>query len=162
MFTFLRPQYMLYFLQQTSTSTLIRHTYRPQNNNNLKTAMPLFIVQFFDYWQSKHLKKQFKMLILLPKNIFSSYLQQSTTIYFTQHKHSFTNIHLAKFSKAHQTKQKVACKRWSSVNSGAWLWRFDDVTGVKKSCVAKAKKWSKNVVSLQLNMCFPKHRMHGS
>jgi len=40
---------MLYFLQQTSTSTLIRHTYRPQNNNNLKTAMPLSIVQFFDY-----------------------------------------------------------------------------------------------------------------
>ena len=31
----------------------------------------------------------------------------------------------------------VACKRRSSVNSGAWLWRFDDVTGVEKSCVAK-------------------------
>jgi len=31
----------------------------------------------------------------------------------------------------------VACKRWSSVNSGAWLRRFDDVTGVEKSCVAK-------------------------
>ena len=53
---------------------------------------------------------------------------------------------------------KVACKRWSSVNSRAWLRRFDDVTGVEKSCVAKSKKgkkWRKNVVSLQLNMRFP-------
>jgi len=32
---------------------------------------------------------------------------------------------------------KVLCKRRSSVNSGAWLWRFDDVTGVEKSCVVK-------------------------
>jgi len=31
----------------------------------------------------------------------------------------------------------VACKRRSSVNSGAWLRRFDDVTGVEESCVAK-------------------------
>jgi len=31
----------------------------------------------------------------------------------------------------------VACKRWSSVNSGTRLRRFDDVTGVEKSCVAK-------------------------
>jgi len=31
----------------------------------------------------------------------------------------------------------VACKRRSSVNSGAWLRRFDDVTGVEKSNVAK-------------------------
>jgi len=34
----------------------------------------------------------------------------------------------------------VACKRRSSVNSGAWLRRFDDVNGVEKSCVAKLKK----------------------
>jgi len=34
----------------------------------------------------------------------------------------------------------VPCKRWSSVNSGAWLRRFDDITGVEKSCIAKAKK----------------------
>ena len=27
----------------------------------------------------------------------------------------------------------VACKRRSSVNSGAWLRRFDDVTGVIKT-----------------------------
>jgi len=31
----------------------------------------------------------------------------------------------------------------SSINSGAWLWRFDDVTRVEKSCVAKAKKGKK-------------------
>jgi len=31
----------------------------------------------------------------------------------------------------------VSCKRWSSVNNGAWLRRFDDVTGMEKSCVAK-------------------------
>jgi len=36
-----------------------------------------------------------------------------------------------------QGRVKVACKRRSSVNSGAWLRRFDDVTGVAKSCVAK-------------------------
>jgi len=34
-------------------------------------------------------------------------------------------------------------KRQSSVNSGAWLRRFDDVTGVEKSCVAKSKKGKK-------------------
>jgi len=33
--------------------------------------------------------------------------------------------------------KKVACKRRSSVNSGAWLRRIDDVTGVEKTCVAK-------------------------
>jgi len=31
----------------------------------------------------------------------------------------------------------VACKRRSSVNSGAWLRRFDDVIIVKKSSVVK-------------------------
>jgi len=31
----------------------------------------------------------------------------------------------------------VACKRRSSVNSGVLLRRFDDVTAVEKSCVAK-------------------------
>ena len=36
--------------------------------------------------------------------------------------------------KAHN---RIACKRRSSVNSGAWLRRFDDVTGVEESCVAK-------------------------
>ena len=53
----------------------------------------------------------------------------------------------------------VPCKRRSSVNSGAWLRRFDDITGVEKSWAAEAKKgkkWRKNVVSLQLNMRFPK------
>jgi len=34
----------------------------------------------------------------------------------------------------------VACKRWSSVNSGAGLRRFNDITGMEKSCVAKPKK----------------------
>ena len=51
----------------------------------------------------------------------------------------------------------VPCKRQSSVNGRAWLRRFDDVTGVEKSCIAKAKKeimCSKNVVLLQLNMRF--------
>jgi len=38
---------------------------------------------------------------------------------------------------------KVACKRRSSVNSGAWLRRFDDVTGVEKRCVAKGIKRNK-------------------
>jgi len=37
----------------------------------------------------------------------------------------------------------VPYKRQSSVNSGAWLQRFDDATGVEKSCVAKAKKGRK-------------------
>jgi len=31
----------------------------------------------------------------------------------------------------------VPCKRRRSVNSGAWLRKFDDATGVEKSCVAK-------------------------
>jgi len=33
--------------------------------------------------------------------------------------------------------EKVLCKRRNSVNTGAWLERFDDVTGVEKSCIAK-------------------------
>jgi len=33
--------------------------------------------------------------------------------------------------------RKVACERRSSINSGAWLRRFDDITRVEKSCVAK-------------------------
>jgi len=37
----------------------------------------------------------------------------------------------------------VPCKRRSSVNSGAWLWRFDDVTAVEKSRIAIAKKGKK-------------------
>jgi len=37
----------------------------------------------------------------------------------------------------------VPCKRRSSVNSGAWLRGFDDVTEVEKGCVAKAKKGKK-------------------
>jgi len=37
----------------------------------------------------------------------------------------------------------VACKRRSTINSGAWLPRFDDVIGVEKSCVAKSKKGKK-------------------
>jgi len=31
----------------------------------------------------------------------------------------------------------VACKRQSSINSGTWLWRFDDIIGLAKSCVVK-------------------------
>jgi len=31
----------------------------------------------------------------------------------------------------------MPCKRWSSINSRAWLQRFDDVTRVEKSCIAK-------------------------
>jgi len=33
----------------------------------------------------------------------------------------------------------VPCKRWRSVKSGAWFaeFRFDEVTEVEKSCVAK-------------------------
>ena len=31
----------------------------------------------------------------------------------------------------------VSCKRRSSVNSGAWLWRFEYVTGIEKSCITK-------------------------
>jgi len=37
-------------------------------------------------------------------------------------------------------KVKVPCKGRISVNSGAWLRRFDDITGVKKICVARDKK----------------------
>jgi len=37
----------------------------------------------------------------------------------------------------------VPFKRRSSINSGAWLQRFDDVTGVETSCIAKAKKEKK-------------------
>jgi len=52
----------------------------------------------------------------------------------------------------------VPCKRQSSVNSGAWLRKFDDVSGVEKSCVAKrinGKKAKKNDLLLQINMRFP-------
>jgi len=38
---------------------------------------------------------------------------------------------------------RLPCKRQSSVKCRAWLQRFDDVTGVEKSCVAKAKKRKK-------------------
>jgi len=58
---------------------------------------------------------------------------------------------------------RVPCKRQSAVNSGAWLQRFDDVTGVDKGCVAKGingKKQRKNILLLQTNMCLPKHLMH--
>jgi len=53
---------------------------------------------------------------------------------------------------------RAACKRWSSVNSGAWLWRFDDVTRVEKSCITKGinrKKQGKNILLLKINMRFP-------
>jgi len=58
----------------------------------------------------------------------------------------------------------VPCKRRNSVNSRAWLWRFDDITRVEKSCVAKGingKMQRKNILLLQINMRFPKHLMHG-
>jgi len=48
--------------------------------------------------------------------------------------------------------------RWLPVNSGAWLLRFDDVTGVEKSCVTKGinmKMQRKNILLLQINMRFP-------
>ena len=60
----------------------------------------------------------------------------------------------------------VACKRRSSVNSGAWLRRFDDVNGVEKSCVAKSKKGKKSegkvLYHCNLICVFPKHGIHGS
>jgi len=37
----------------------------------------------------------------------------------------------------------VPCKRLC-VNSRDWLQRFDDITGVEKSCVPKAKKEKKS------------------
>jgi len=53
------------------------------------------------------------------------------------------------FPRQKQCKPTVASKRQSSVNSGAWLRRFDDVTRVEKSCVAKGinKKKSKGKIS---------------
>jgi len=44
------------------------------------------------------------------------------------------------------------------VNSGAWLRRFDDVTRVEQSCVAKGinrKKAKEKILLLQINMRFP-------
>jgi len=39
---------------------------------------------------------------------------------------------------AHCTEEsRVLCKRWRSVNSGAWLRTFDDVNGVEKSYAEK-------------------------
>ena len=58
----------------------------------------------------------------------------------------------------HMVTTVVSCERRSSVNSGAWLRRFDDVTGMEKSCVAKGiniKKQRKNCLLLQINMRFP-------
>jgi len=60
----------------------------------------------------------------------------------------------------------VACKRRSSVNSRPWLRRFDDVTGVEKSCAAKSKK-EKKVKGKMLHhynlICVSsKHGIHGS
>jgi len=37
----------------------------------------------------------------------------------------------------------VPCKRRSSAHDGVWLRRFDDITGLEKSCVTKAKKGKK-------------------
>jgi len=59
----------------------------------------------------------------------------------------------------------VPCKRQSSVNNGAWLRRFDDVTGVEKSC-CKSKKRKKSEGKM-LYLCnlicvSPKHGMRGS
>jgi len=55
-------------------------------------------------------------------------------------------------------KSTVPCKRQSSVNSEAWLRKFDDVTGVGKICFAKGingKKQRKNILLLQIKMRFP-------
>jgi len=54
----------------------------------------------------------------------------------------------------------VPCKRRSSVKSGGWLRRFDDVTRVEKGCVAKGKNVKEKccIMSSQLNMRFPKHQ----
>jgi len=46
-----------------------------------------------------------------------------------------------KFSYSYKTIQyRVPCKRRSSVNSGTWLRRFDDLTAVKKVALEKQKK----------------------
>jgi len=56
---------------------------------------------------------------------------------------------------------RVACKRHSSVNSGAWLRRFDDVTGVEKSCVAKGINRKKAKEKYFVIICpSPKHLIH--
>jgi len=57
-----------------------------------------------------------------------------------------------KFTKLYNT---VACKRLSSVNSEAWLRRFDDVTGIEKSCVAKSKKVKEKCCMIATYMHFP-------
>jgi len=52
----------------------------------------------------------------------------------------------------------VPYKRKSSVNSGAWLQRFDDVTGVEKSCIAKGinrKKAKKKYVIIANKYAVP-------
>ena len=60
----------------------------------------------------------------------------------------------------------MPCERWISVNSGAWLWRFEDLTGVEKSCVAKAKNTKKSIGKMlyhcKLICVSPKHGMHRS
>jgi len=56
-------------------------------------------------------------------------------------------------------------KRRSSVNSGAWLRRCDDVTGVQKVALQKQKKekkWRKMLYHCNLICVSPKHGMHGS
>jgi len=61
---------------------------------------------------------------------------------------------------------QVACKRRSSVNSRAWLRRFDDVTRVEKSCIAKSKKGKKSegkvLYACNLICVSPKHGIHRS
>ena len=61
---------------------------------------------------------------------------------------------------------RVPCKRRSSVNSGAWLQRFDDVTGVEKSCFVKAIKRKKSegkmLYHCNLISVSRKHGMRGS
>jgi len=54
----------------------------------------------------------------------------------------------------------MPCERRSSVNSRAWLQRFDNITGVKRSCVAKGingKKAKKKhfITVLQMKYAIP-------
>jgi len=51
-----------------------------------------------------------------------------------------SKIRSTKNSGKKQVYVMVGCKRQSSINSRAWLRRFDDVTRVEKSCVAKTNK----------------------
>ena len=56
--------------------------------------------------------------------------------------------------------------KWLPVKGGAWLRRFDDVSGVEKSCVAKSKRGKKVKEKCCIIATFirvsSKHGIHGS